>query len=95
MTAFSRSIACGFALTSELPRLLDDSEVAALLGYRDAAAFRRYRKRLEAAGFPKRRPVVWRYSPSEIRAWIDGGGDPVQQSADPLLEITRKWGKST
>lgn len=50
MMAFSR----GFALTGELLRLLNDSEVAALLGYRDAAAFRRHRKRLEAAGFPKR-----------------------------------------
>ena len=88
-------MACGFALMGELPRLLNDSEVAALLGYRDAAVFRRQRKRLEAAGFPKRRPVVRRYSPSEIRAWIDGGADPVQQSGDPLLEITRKWGKST
>ena len=77
------------------PRLLDDAEVAAILGYRCTAAFRRHRKALEAQGFPKRRPIVKRYSPTEIRAWIDGdGAEPQQLKADPLLGVADQWGVS-
>jgi hypothetical protein len=77
------------------PRLLEDAEVAAILGYRCAAAFRRHRKALEAQGFPKRRPVVKRYSPTEIYAWIDGAGTEAQQSlSDPLLGVAGQWGVS-
>jgi hypothetical protein len=77
------------------PRLLDDAEVATILGYRCAAAFRRHRKALEAQGFPKRRPIVKRYSPTEIRGWIDGAGsDPQQSAADPLLGVADQWGAS-
>jgi predicted DNA-binding transcriptional regulator AlpA len=77
------------------PRLLDDAEVAAILGYRCAAAFRRHRKALEAQGFPKRRPIVKRYSPTEIRAWIDGAdSEPQQSRPDPLLGVAGQWGVS-
>jgi predicted DNA-binding transcriptional regulator AlpA len=76
-----------------LPRLLDDDEVARLLGYRNATAFRRRRKQLEAEGFPKRRPIVKRYSPMEVREWIDGD-DGLQSGSDPLLEVAGKWGAS-
>lgn len=80
----------------EIPPLLDDSEVAKLLGYRDAVTFRRHRRALEATGFPERRPIVKRYSPTEIRAWIDGNGAESQQSAepDPLLGVAGQWGTS-
>jgi hypothetical protein len=76
-----------------LPRLLDDDEVARLLGYRNATAFRRRRKQLEAEGFPKRRPIAKRYSPMEVREWIDGD-DGLQSGSDPLLEVAGKWGAS-
>jgi predicted DNA-binding transcriptional regulator AlpA len=82
-------------MAEDLPRLLDDNEVSRLLGYRHAAAFRRHRKELEAQGFPQRRPVVKRYSPTEIRAWIDGRAIDQQQSIeDPLLGVAGQWGKS-
>ena len=85
----------GSAMADELPRLLDDHEVARLLCYRSTTAFRRSRKRLEAEGFPKRRPVVGRYSPTEIKTWIDGGDNQQQQSpSDPLLELVGQWGTS-
>jgi hypothetical protein len=83
------------ALPVNLPLLLDDDEVAELLGYRDVRAFRRHRKALEAKGFPKPRPVVKRYSPTEIRIWIDGTATaPQQLDVDPLLEVAGRWGKS-
>jgi hypothetical protein len=82
-------------LAVDLPHLVDDDEVAELLGYRDVRAFRRHRKALEAKGFPKPRPVVKRYSPAEIRGWIDGTAtEPRQLDADPLLEVAGRWGKS-
>jgi hypothetical protein len=74
-----------------LPHLLDDDEVAHLLGYRNAKAFRRRREQLEKEGFPKRRPIVKRYSPMEIREWIDGKNG-LQSGSDPLLEVAGKWG---
>jgi predicted DNA-binding transcriptional regulator AlpA len=73
-----------------LSRLLDDHEVAHLIGYRNATAFRRRRKQLEAEGFPKRRPIVKRYSPMEIQEWIDGKNG-LQSGSDPLLEVAGKW----
>jgi hypothetical protein len=75
--------------------LLGDAEVAMMLGYRGVAAFRRHRKALEAQGFPKRRPIVKRYSSTEIRAWIDctGNGSP-QSDPDPLLGVAGQWGQS-
>ena len=77
------------------PRLLDDADVAAILGYRGVAAFRRHRKALEEQGFPKRRPIVKRYSPTEIHAWIDGAGNgPSQSEPDPLLGVAGQWGGS-
>jgi hypothetical protein len=82
-------------MTGELPHLLDDNEVAQLLRYRGTTAFRRRRKQLEAEGFPKRRPIVNRYSLTEVKAWIDGpNGIPQQSERDPLLEIAGKWGTS-
>ena len=82
-------------LAIDIPHLLDDAEVAQLLGYRNAKAFRRHRKALEAAGFPKPRPVIRRYSPADIRAWIDGASTEQQKlDADPLLRVIGRWGKS-
>jgi len=82
-------------MADELSHLLDDNEVARLLGYRDVVTFRRHRKALEAEGFPKRRPVVKRYSPTEIRAWIDGAYGEAQQSpSDPLWGVAGQWGTS-
>ena len=74
-----------------LPHLLDDDEVAHLLGYRNAKAFRRRREQLEKEGFPKRRPIVKRYSTMEVREWIDGKNG-LQSGSDPLLEVAGKWG---
>jgi hypothetical protein len=86
----------GRAMAERLPQLLDDDEVARLLRYRSTAAFRRCRKRLESEGFPKRRPVVNRYSPTELKAWIDGENRAPQQSeADAMEELADKWGTST
>jgi hypothetical protein len=79
------------AMSDCLPHLLDDDEVAHLLGYPNTTAFRRRRKKLEAEGFPERRPVVKRYSPTEIREWIDGKNG-LQSGSDPLLEVAGKWG---
>lgn len=82
-------------MADELARLLDDDEVARLLRYPSIRAFRRYRKQLEKQGFPKRRPVVRRYSMAEVKAWIDGDNGQRQQSpTDPLLEIVGRWGTS-
>jgi hypothetical protein len=79
----------------DIPHLLNDNEVARILRYRDTAAFRRHRKALEAQGFPKRRPIVRRYSPTEIKAWVDGRDlEPQQSDGDPLLEVTGQWGTS-
>jgi len=76
-------------------QMLTDAEVAAILGYGGVAAFRRHRKALEAQGFPKRRSVIRRYSPTEIRAWIDGTSNGTPQSEpDPLLGIVSQWGGS-
>jgi hypothetical protein len=80
-------------MDDELPHLLGDNEVAQLLGYRNAQAFRRRRKQLEAEGFPKRRPIVNRYSPTEVKAWIDGP-NRAQSEADPLLGMLHQWGTS-
>jgi hypothetical protein len=74
--------------------LWDDNEVARRLGYRDAVTFRRRRKALEAQGFPKRRPIVKRYSPREIQSWIDGRAEEPQRSEDPLLGVVGQWGIS-
>lgn len=75
--------------------LLTDGEVAALLRYPDASAFRRQRRKLEEAGFPKRRPVIRRYSQREIEAWIDGQGQSAAPSPpDPLGDLAGAWGKS-
>jgi hypothetical protein len=83
---------CGSSAMSDcLPHLLDDDEVAHLLGYRNAKAFRRRREQLEKEGFPKRRPIVKRYSPMEVREWIDGKNG-LQSGSDPLLKVAGKWG---
>jgi hypothetical protein len=83
---------CGSSPMSDcLPHLLDDDEVAHLLGYRNAKAFRRRREQLEKEGFPKRRPIVKRYSPMEVREWIDGKNG-LQSGSDPLLKVAGKWG---
>lgn len=82
-------------MAGELPQLLDDDEVARILRYRSTAAFRRCRKQLEAKGFPKRRPVVNRYSPTEVKAWIDGPNGATQQSErDAMEELAGQWGTS-
>jgi hypothetical protein len=80
-------------MADELPHLLDDNEVARLLRYPSTTAFRRRRKQLEAEGFPKRRPIVKRYSLTEVKAWIEGLNG-IQSEPDPLLEIADRWGTS-
>jgi hypothetical protein len=56
----------------------------ALLGYRDAGAFRAWRRRAQAMGFPsplpgRVKPMVW--SRAQIDAWLAAGGRPALAAA--------------
>lgn len=59
------------------PQVLRLADVLALVGYRDKRAFRAWRQRAEAAGFPaplpgRDRPLVW--SRAAVEAWLAGQG---------------------
>ena len=78
-------------------RLLIDREVARLLR-RSITWLSAHRAELEAAGFPKRLPVVGRYDPVAIRAWLDrqGGINPAEREAAErrarLMARADAWG---
>lgn len=74
-------------------QLLTDKEVARLLR-RSVSWLSENRAELEQNGFPKRVPVIDRYDPVAIRAWLDRQANPAANGRDNLMARARQWGKS-
>jgi hypothetical protein len=73
--------------------MLTDREVARLLR-RSIKWLSEHRGELEAAGFPKRVPVVGRYDPAAIRAWLDRQENPAPNPGQDVMARMSRWGKS-
>lgn len=76
-------------------QVLDATSVAALFG-RSASWFRMKREDLEAAGFPKKDPLLGGWLAAAVQAWLDQRAgavvpSPAMSPEDLLLERAKTW----
>ena len=76
-------------------RLLTRKEVARDILGRSLDWFQRHREAMEQMGFPKPLPVIDKYSPYQVRQWVERGGildsDDAEHDTDEWLG--RLYGK--
>lgn len=77
-------------LATARTELMTDAEVARLLR-RGVKWLAEHRAELEVQGFPKRIPVVGRYDPMAVHAWLDRLGGVGRHKASSLDEKFDKW----
>ncbi|MBZ9856730.1 hypothetical protein LB566_23340 [Mesorhizobium sp. CA13] len=69
--------------------VLSAIEVAELLGWKTVESFRNNRRRLEAAGFPKKLPGAPGWSRAAVMRWIDSDAGSGSVPAEPAINIVR------
>lgn len=79
--------------------VLDAAGVADRLGNHSASWFYQKREELEAAGFPRKDPLLGGWVATAVQGWLDarGGGvvpSPAMSPEDILLERAKNWSNS-